>query len=416
VSGPAAQHQVFSYASLLSEHLWIRRLILSYVNLLPLLGGVALCLGSLSLPAADQTQQELTRAEGFARQGQLDAAEKEYLKIIRRDPKSYVAHNDLGAVYMSQKQYSSACREFLQAASLNPRVAGIQQNLGMCLFQSHRIPQAVKALEKAKALDAQNLKTRYLLGYSFLLLNHLDAAVKELEYVRAHKPGDENALFSLVRLYRDKKDDANAEAAFNELVRYHPDSVFAHILMGESYDVQAKPQKAIEEFRTAVSMAPRMPRLHFDLGFLLWAENRFNEAEHELRRELQVTPGFAPALYYLGEIALSRNRYSEAENLFMQTIANNSNCAAAYIGLGTTYARSGLYQNALAQFKRATRLDPSQPSAHYWLATTYRHLKDDDDSKAEMRKYESLAKSDALATGNSPGVRTMSRQCMEKAP
>src|SRR2546425_6995129 len=219
-------------------------------------------------------QEELEQTEELVRRGELEAAERQFRKILLQNPQSYVAHNDLGALYLTQKRYDIACKEFGQAADLNPQLPAIQQNLGVCFIQSGRLSRAVEALRKAEELDSRDLKTHYLLGYSCLMLGRLDEAEKELESVRAQKPKDVNTLFSLVRVYREKRDDEKAIAAFHELARSHPDSVFVHILMGESYDVQGKPREAIEEFQRAASLAPDFPRLHFDLGFLLWAENR----------------------------------------------------------------------------------------------------------------------------------------------
>ena len=83
----------------------------------------------------------------------------------------------------------------------------------------------VEPLEQAKRLDSRAVRTRYLLGYSLLMLNRLDEAREQLEYVRLHKPGDEQTLFSLVKLYQRKRDGEKAGTAFRELRQAHPNSV-----------------------------------------------------------------------------------------------------------------------------------------------------------------------------------------------
>jgi Flp pilus assembly protein TadD len=181
-----------------------------------LLAGCALLVPGHGARAADDAfEKRLAHASQLVRAGQFAAAEKEYLDLLRSKPNSYLLHNDLGAVYLSEQKYEPACREFLQAASLNPRLAAIQQNLGSCYYLSNMFAKAADALRRAKSLDPQDLKTRYLLGYSLLMLGRLDEAQPELEFVRAHKPGDESALFSLVRLYRQKGQEAQAQAAFS---------------------------------------------------------------------------------------------------------------------------------------------------------------------------------------------------------
>ena len=237
--------------------------LLTIALLIALLAGFA-----KAQPDQPNLQAKLKRAQALAHRGEVTAAEQEYLAAIQLDPESYEAHNDLGALYMSEKRYDSACYEFAQAAHLNQAVAAVQQNLGFCSVQANRFAEAAEALNKAEALDPQDLRTRYFLGYALFTLNRTDEAEAELQYVLSHKPNDDSTLFYLIRIYTQKKDYGKAAEAFRELSKAHPDSVFVHILAGESYDLQDRTQDALEEFQKAVALAPEMPRLHFGLGFL----------------------------------------------------------------------------------------------------------------------------------------------------
>jgi tetratricopeptide (TPR) repeat protein len=341
--------------------------------------------------ARPQADDILSHAEELVRQGKYNEAEKAFLEILRNRPDSPIIHNDLGALYLQEKRYDVACHELTRASTLNPKEAAIQQNLGVCWFLSNQFPKAAQVLEVAERLDPEDLKTHYLLGYSLFMTGRLTEAEKNLAYVRGRQPEDENTLFSLVRIYRAEKQDQQAINAFQDLARYHSDSVFVHILMGESYDSQEKPAQAIQEYRTAITIAPEMPRLHFDLGFLLWEENHAEEAETQLRKELEINPDFAPTSYYLGEIALSRNDEAQAEQLLRRTLAESPGCVDAYIALGKAFSRTARYQEALREFQRALQLDPKGSDVHYWLAVTYRHLGDKTKTVAEMETFKSLA-------------------------
>src|SRR5215469_14691221 len=101
-------------------------------------------------PDTPNLQAKLDHAQALARRGEVTAAEQEYLAVIRLDPESYEAHNDLGALYMSAKRYDSACHEFAQAANLNQKAATIQKKLGHCSIQANHFAQAAEALKKAE--------------------------------------------------------------------------------------------------------------------------------------------------------------------------------------------------------------------------------------------------------------------------
>ena len=194
--------------------------------------GLIILLAPHSPVFPDEYSDRLGAAEALARQGNLAAAEHEFLEVIRLNPTSFIAHHDLGTLYMHEERYDVACREFAQAASLNPGMAEIQQNLGSCLFQKGDLSNAVVALKKAKELDPEDLRTRFLLGYSNLLFGQAAAATADLEYVRKRKPGDELTLFYLVRAYTQKGEYDRGIAVFQELERANPDSVYVHIIRG----------------------------------------------------------------------------------------------------------------------------------------------------------------------------------------
>jgi tetratricopeptide (TPR) repeat protein len=368
-------------------------------------------------PDQASLQAKLDHARALAQRGELAAAEREYLAAIRLDPRSYEAHNDLGALYMSERRYEPACVEFARAAQLNETAAPVQQNLGLCSIQANHFAEAANALKKAEALDPQDLRTRYFLGYSLFTLNRPDEAEPELEYVLQRRPGDDSTLFYLIRIYTGKKDYEKAADAFRALSQAHPDSVFVHILNGESYDLQDRTKDAIEEFRKALALAPEMPRLHFGLGFLYWEDQRFDAAAAELKQELRINPHFAPANYYLGDIALNRSDFAAAQDFFARAVSESPACLDAHVGLGKTYARAGRWQKALEEFQLADKIDSGQRDVHYWLGTTLRHLGRQTESRKEMEIYQEIA-GKIKSSGAAGGVRkerSTAKSCLPHA-
>jgi tetratricopeptide (TPR) repeat protein len=352
-------------------------------------------LGARPTWAGDALTDGLARAQAAIERHQWSAAEEQLRALVKLYPKSYLVHNNLGVLYLEQQRYPQACGQLAIAANLNSDAADVQRNLGTCYFVRNDYASAVAPLERSKSLNPQDLRTRYQLGYALLMLGKLDQAQPELDYAGTQMAGDEHIQFALAKLYQAKHDQKRVAAAFEKLRREHPDSVFAHILMGESYDIQEKPDEAIAEYRKALTLAPSMPRLHFDLGFLFWEQQRFEEARTEFDRELKINSGFTPVLYYLGDIALEQDRPSEAVWYFLAALQQNSACLDACMGLGKSYFRLREMTKAADAFERAERLDNSQPDVHYWLAKTYKSLGKTGRNEQELRVFQSLAKNKA---------------------
>jgi Flp pilus assembly protein TadD len=211
-------------------------------------------------------EQSLAHVEALLRRGDLKSAEVELRNLARLHPESFAVRNNLGALYMQQRRYPEACREFTMAVDLNPEIADVQRNLGACLVLTEAFQSAILPLRRAKTLEPNDPRTRYQLGYALLMLNRPQEAQPELEYVISKIPGEEQPLFALVKLYQAEGNQDKAAEMFAKLRIAHPDSPFVHVLMGESYDIQERQDQAIAEFQKAIGQAPRMPRLHFDLG------------------------------------------------------------------------------------------------------------------------------------------------------
>jgi tetratricopeptide (TPR) repeat protein len=336
-------------------------------------------------------EQLLNSAEESFKKGDLPRAETLLLAAEKFNPKSFLVHNNLGTLYLQQRRYPLAIKEFRIAAALNLKSADVARNLGTSYFLSKDYAGALKPLARAKQLDERDVRTRYQLGYALLMLNRPTEAQAELEYVRRALPGDEGTLFALVKVYEAGRDQQNASQAFEELKNSNPNSIFVHILLGESYDIQENWPSAMAEYQKAIEQAPSMPRLHFDLGFLHWEQAHYAEAGNEFAKELELNPGFVPALYYQGEIALSTEKPTGALALFRAASDRDQACLEPWLGQGKALVRLNRPAEAIRCFEKAAKIDAGQPDVYYWMATAYRRLQRLTESKRAMERFKALS-------------------------
>ena len=316
----------------------------------------------------------LSSAEDKLRRQDLRGAEKLLLAAERMNPKSFVVHSNLGALPLQQRRYADSIRELTAARTLSPDNPDVLRNLSTSHFLAGDYAAALEPLSRSKELNARDIRTRYQLGYALLMLDRPAEAQPELEQVRAAMPEDANTLFALVKVYQAERDQDNAGRTFAALQRARPDSVFVHVLLGESYDIQENGPAAIAEFQKAIEQAPLMSRLHFDLGFMYWQSAQYPKAVEEFKKELEISPSFTPALYYLGDIALNEGDASGALMYFKLATARNPNCLDPLLGQGKSYMRLGRPDEALRQFEHAALLNSEQPDIYYLMAGAYRRL------------------------------------------
>jgi tetratricopeptide (TPR) repeat protein len=136
-----------------------------------------------------------------------------------------------------------------------------------------------------------------------------------------------------------------------------------------------------------------MPDVHFGLGYLLWSNQRYEEAVQEFKAELANNPKHVQALAYLGDAEIKLNQPEAAAPLFERAIEIDPKFGLSYMDLGILYADAGRNDDALRELKVAEGLMPSDVDVHWRLGRLYRVLGNKEEAKAELEKAKSITQS-----------------------
>ncbi len=319
----------------------------------------------------------------------MKAAAAEYEIGLRSAPSSSDAHNNLGAIYLELGDYVHAVREFQTAADQRPSNLDYQFNLGFGLFHLDRCTDALPHLALAARSDAHASDANYIAGLCSYHLSRWDVAVEEIQKSIGQTKGSPEKLYILIRAARKAHQPAIAMKAFANLASNYPDSLFVHELLAEAYDLTRDSATAEEEFSRALQVAPTEPGLNFDLGYLYWKENRFNEAAVHFRRELVLDSHSKSSLYYLGAIALKQGKAAEALSLFRRALGEGGEYREAWIGIGEASEALHDLPTAEQSFRKAIIYFPEQVEPHYRLAQL---LKKEDRSEEANKEFALVTK------------------------
>jgi len=84
----------------------------------------------------------------YERNGELDLAQREYERALRKDGKLYRARVNLGNVFLAKKEYGKAREEYLLALELRPGDAEATNNLSWAaIFSGEGIDEALARME-----------------------------------------------------------------------------------------------------------------------------------------------------------------------------------------------------------------------------------------------------------------------------
>jgi len=112
----------------------------------------------------------------------------------------------------------------LETLKKKPNDANLLAQVAALYASTHQFKDAAAYYEKSLAVDPKNVATRTNLASNLYYSGDVDGAVQELQQALKYKPDDVNALFNLGMIrYKGKDDTAGAIAAWQQLLKAHPD-------------------------------------------------------------------------------------------------------------------------------------------------------------------------------------------------
>lgn len=202
-------------------------------------------------------EKVMDAARKFVDKGQIDKAVKEYLRIVREDPKDVRVWLKIGDLYAKKGSKQEASETYL-------KVARFYQEQGFYL-------KAVAVYKQILKLDPRLVEVNLKLAELYRQLGLLSDAMQHFELVAAH-------------FHRDGK-TKEALATVRQLVDLDPENVATRIKLAELYSKEAMTVEAVTEFTLVCETLRKQNRQDDFIKVaerLLWhkPENR------ELNREL----------------------------------------------------------------------------------------------------------------------------------
>lgn len=361
---------------------------------LSILFAASLC-RSPAQTAAD-TDRQRDAAVAFEEQGKLAEAEEAWRGFLKAHPGNADAYANLGLLEARQEHYAEAVPLYRKAMALDPGMAGLRLNLGLSLFKSGAMKEAATTfLPLLRSLppsspDVPRVTT--LIGLSRYGAGDYAGAVPYLRKATAADPQNLPFRLTLAQSCLWSKQYQCVLDVYREIVTLNDQSAEADMLAGEALDEMKDKTGAVEQFRAAVKADPKMPDVHFGLGYLLWGLLRFDEAATEFQAELDNNPNHAEALTYLADSYIQSNHPDQGAPLLARAIQINPKIELAHLDLGILYTNQQKNAAALRELKLAEQLNPNDQAVHWRLGRFYKAMHKNQEAQAEFDKTRRLQK------------------------
>lgn len=173
-----------------------------------------------SAPFSDQAQQLV--AESFEVQGRWEDAEKEYRKILEKNPQAQGLHYRLGRIILSKPETPTtgedAKKEFEAELAVDPNNAGAEYVLGELARQDQQVDNAIEHFTRAAKLDAGFADAFLGLGMSLMTEKRYSDAISPLESAVKLQPNNPTGHYNLAVAYAraGRKEDAMRETTLHK--------------------------------------------------------------------------------------------------------------------------------------------------------------------------------------------------------
>ena len=262
-------------------------------------------------------------AESLLEAGSLDRAELLFDALRRQPASEPAAELGLGRLAEARDDHATAVVHLERAVALFPEWGAAHYALALAYRAAGRLDEARRALERnarygarwpaledpvfaAVAALRDDAETRLQRGLKLAEAGDLAGAIAEHEAALARDPSIARVHVNLISLYGRTGEWAKAEQHYRAVLALGFNLDEAHYDYGVLLELQQKWEPAADAYRQALAINPAYRNARFNLGRMLIALDRSDEAIVEL--EALTQPRDAEAPRYLFALATAHVR------------------------------------------------------------------------------------------------------------
>ena len=188
---------------------------------------------------------------------------------IAKNPRSSMAHNNLGLALFDAGDIPAAIREYEQALQIEPNSAETYNNLGISLSRLGRMPEAIQHYRRALLLSPAFPQAHDNLGTALQQIGSTPEAIQHFQQALQLKPDFAQAYSNLGNTLYQMGKTRDAIQLYEQALRIKPDYAHAHANLAKALLRLGQTQPAIEHYDQALRIEPSDAETQNALAWLL---------------------------------------------------------------------------------------------------------------------------------------------------
>jgi tetratricopeptide (TPR) repeat protein len=179
---------------------------------------------------------------------------------------------------------------------------------------------------------------------------------------------DDVSLWRAGMAFQDAGDTGNAFSKFTKALELNPNSVKAHISVGNILESRGKTDEALTHYTRAAQLDSSYAIARINVGNILFKKGSMPEAIAQYTAALRLEPDNGYAEYNLAQAYFNLSKYREAQDHFITALRLMPGDALTCFALGKTLSRLGRRAEAISYLTKGVYLMPDDPDGHKLLA------------------------------------------------
>lgn len=343
----------------------------------------------------DNFVDDLNIANYYFSCNHLDNAIKFYDAALVKNPQSYLALSNKGLCLFRLSRFDDALACYNEALGIYKNLPEVIFMKGRVMLKKKEYDKAINEFYKITKLEPTNTKAKFYLAKSILKSGNKDGAIKILETIIASE-NHHDSLLLLGKIYFEIGKFSAAWSYLDALLKYSPNFIEGHILMGNTLSHLENPNDAIIHFTKVLEMSPNHLEAHINLGKIHMGLNNPNQALSYFDKVLEISPNHKTVLGYKidllqkteklddalnccqmllessndiepllkkGILLYNFDKDNDALNVFNEILSTNESNQTALLFKGKIFMKRGELHEATLAFRSITKIDPFNQSA-----------------------------------------------------
>jgi tetratricopeptide (TPR) repeat protein len=175
---------------------------------------------------------------------------------LAKHPDVWLAHNNLGNVFLQEGKISDAIGHYEQALRSQPDFIEAHNGLGNALFRQGRFPEAIEHWQQALRINPDYLDAHLNLGAALRQAGKSEEAIAHYEQALRIKPDFAEAHNNLGNVFLQEGKISDAIGHYEQALRLKPDYAEAHANLGNALAQVGRVPEAIVQYQQALRIQP----------------------------------------------------------------------------------------------------------------------------------------------------------------